>query len=218
MSLQALQDIQAAAFAAWKSCPDKSRAEKARLAADLDVAAKAVAAAKRAAEPAAAVVDQASVLAAWKEKQAEKAAERDLEKRVAAAARLFQEAQDWPRCGQSWPTGEAEEAAASLLVGLNECARTDSEEAALEAALAAKWAAKNAAAVERQHARAQLLAASAPAEKNSKTIAGFAALVPNLTAEEAESVGFSHIAIKAAEGNRAIVVNMRGHILAKGGK
>ena len=215
MSLQALQAIQAAAFAAWKACPDKSRAGKARLAAELSVAAKAVAAAKRAVEPAAAVVDQAAVLAAWKEKQAEKAAERDLEKRVAAAARLFQAAQDWPRCGQAWPTGTVEEEAASLLVGLNECGRTEQEEAALEAALAAKWAMKNAAAVERQQTRAALLAASAPAEKNSKTIAGFAALVPNLTAEEAVAIGFDPISIKVAESNRSVVVNKYGHILAR---
>lgn len=215
MSLQSLQSLQAAAFAAWKACPDKSRAEKARLAADLDVAAKAVAAAKRAAEPDAAVVDQAAVLAAWNEKQAAKAAESDLEKRVAAAARLYQAAQAWPRCGQSWPTGTVEEEAAALLVGLNECGRTQQEEAKLEAALAAKWNMKEAAAVERQQTRASLLASAAPAEKSSKTIAGFAAVVPQLTVEEAVSVGFDSIALKAAERNRAITTNYRGHIVAK---
>ena len=204
MSLQALQALQAAAFAAWKACPDKSRAEKARLAADLDVAAKAVAAAKRAVEPAAA----AAVVAAATTHQ-----ERVMDKQQ--AVKLYQAAQEWPRCGQSWPTGEVEEEAAVLLVGLNACGRTDSEEAALEAALAAKWAMKEAAAVERQHARAQLLAASAPDEKSSKTIAAFAALVPQLTKEEAVAIGFDPISIKVAESNRAIVVNKFGHILAK---
>ena len=131
------------------------------------------------------------------------------------AAKLFQAAQDWPRCGQAWPTGTVEEEAAGLLVGLNACGRTQLEEDALEAALAASQAAKNAAAVERQHARAQLLTASAPAEKNSKTIAGFAALVPQLTAEEAVSVGFDSIDILCAERNRVVFVNRFGHILAR---
>ncbi len=130
------------------------------------------------------------------------------------AVKMFQNAQSWPRCGQSWPTGEAEEEAAGLLEGLNECGRTDSEEAALEAELAASQAAKDAVAVERQQTRSQLLAVSAPAEKSGKTIAGFAAIVPNLTAEEAVSVGFDPISIKAAERNRAIFVNRHGHIVA----
>ena len=130
------------------------------------------------------------------------------------ATGMYQAAQGWPRCGQSWPTGEVEEEAASMLVGLKECGRTQLEEAALEAELAASQAAKNAAAAERQAKRTQLLAASAPAEKTGKTIAAFSAKVPNLTAEEAESVGFSHIAINAAKLNRAISVNRHGHILA----
>jgi len=47
--LTTLKTAQAAAFSAWKACPDKSRVEKARLAAELDVATKAVAPAKAAA-------------------------------------------------------------------------------------------------------------------------------------------------------------------------
>ena len=131
------------------------------------------------------------------------------------ALRLYQEAQSWPRCGQSWPTGREEEEAAGMLAGLNECGRTEQEEAALEAELAAKWAVKEAAAVERQQTRAQLLTTSAPDEKSSKTLAAFAAMVPQLTAEEAVSVGFDPISILAAKGNRAVVVNKYGHIVAR---
>ena len=206
MRLQDIQSVQAAAFAAWKACPDKSRAEKARLAAELSAAAKAVAAAKRAAEPAVA----AKAVAA--EPAAPAAAAAMTRQR---AARLFQAAQGWPRCGQAWPTGDVEEAAASMLVGLNECGRTPEEEAALAAALAASQAAKDAAAVERQQTRAQLLAASAPAEKSSKTLAAYAAKVPQLTRDEAVSMGFDPISIICAEQSRAIVINRHGHILAK---
>ena len=131
------------------------------------------------------------------------------------AVKLYQAAQEWPRCGQSWPTGEVEEEAAVLLVGLNACGRTQLEEDALEAALAAKWAMKEAAAVERQHARAQLLAASAPDEKSSKTIAAFAAKVPQLTREEAISVGFDQFDILCAERSRVVFTNRFGHILAR---
>ena len=128
---------------------------------------------------------------------------------------LFQAAQAWPRCGQSWPCGEVEEEAAGLLVGLDECGRTPQEEAALESALAAARAAKNAAAVERQQTRAALLAASAPDEKSSKTIAAFAAKVPQLTREEAISVGFDQFDILCAERSRVVFTNRFGHILAR---
>lgn len=113
--LTTLKTAHAAAFAAWKACPDKNRAEKARLAAVLDAAAKAVAAAKKAAEPEKPVIDQAAVLAAWNKKQAANAAQRDIEKRVASAARLYERAHEWPRCGELWPMDSAERAAARLL-------------------------------------------------------------------------------------------------------
>ena len=208
MRLQDIQSVQAAAFAAWKACPDKSRAEKARLAAELSAAAKAVAAAKRAAQPAVAVVVAAVAAVAAEPAVAIMTKEQ--------AARLFQAAQAWPRCGQAWPTGDVEEEAAALMVGLNECGRTPLEEEALEAAFAASIARKNAAEVERQKTRAQLLSSSAPAEKSSKTLAAFAALVPQLTRDEAVEVGFDSIAIFCAEKvDRYVVVNRHGHILSK---
>lgn len=82
--LTTLKTTQAAAFAAWKACPDKRRAEKARLAAELDAATKAVAAAKKAAEPiATVVVDSGAQVRAWNARREAIAAAR------AKVARLY---------------------------------------------------------------------------------------------------------------------------------
>ena len=113
--LTTLKTAQAAAFAAWKACPDKDRAEKARLAAELGAATKAVAAAKKAAEPAAPIVDRAAALADWNEKQAAKAAENDLRNRVWSAVVAYNKAQEWPRCGQRWGKYAGEAAAEALI-------------------------------------------------------------------------------------------------------
>lgn len=117
--LTKLKEIQAAAYAAWKACPDKRRAEKARLAAELDAAAKAMAATKRAAaaaaESATAPVDTGALAAAYNARQAAKAAEEDLRRRVARAVRLLAEAEEWPRCGQDWGKGPGEAEADALI-------------------------------------------------------------------------------------------------------
>jgi chorismate mutase len=109
-----LKRIQAAAFAAWKACPDKNRAEKARLAAELDAATKAVAAAKKAANPTP-VVDTAAEVAAWKEKEAAKAAERELRNRLWKAICAYNRAQEYPRCGQNWGDRPGEREAEALI-------------------------------------------------------------------------------------------------------
>lgn len=72
--LATLNKNQVAAFAAWKACPDKSKAEKSRLADALAEAVKAVAAYKRAAEPAAATITVAQALAGQKARTANEVA------------------------------------------------------------------------------------------------------------------------------------------------
>jgi chorismate mutase len=114
MDINELKSIQAAAFAAWKACPEKNLGEKARLAAELDAATKAVAAAKRAANPAP-VVDPAAEMAAWKQKEAAKAADRDLRNRLWKAICAYNRAQEYPRCGQNWGDRPGEREAEALI-------------------------------------------------------------------------------------------------------
>jgi hypothetical protein len=112
------------------------------------------------------------------------------------------------------PTGADEETAAAVLVGRNKCGRTPEEEAALAASLAAEQSERNKSVAAQVAARQALLASATPAEKTSKTLAVFAAAIVDLRVDEAESVGYSAIAIKAAERNRSVVINRRGNILA----
>lgn len=133
-TLETLIAAQRAAHAAWTACPDKRRADKARLAAELDAATKAVAAAKRAAAPAptatagnAALVRECidgclSKQAAEGDaidralaRQARTRAEMDLRTRVQRALYLRSMANEWPRCGEAWGGYPGEQAAADLL-------------------------------------------------------------------------------------------------------
>lgn len=103
--LTTLKASQAAAFEAWKFCPDKNRAEKARLAAELDAATKVVAAAKKAAEPAAPVVDSGAVVRAWNARREVIAAARA---KVARAYVVLEGAWD-DQCQAHYFTGTDEE-------------------------------------------------------------------------------------------------------------
>lgn len=115
--MNALREAQLQAHAAWKACPEKNRAEKARLAAVLDLAAKAYAAAKRAEQPAPAARTEilSEVAAAANARSAARDQEEELRRQVMRAAKMFAAAQEWPRMGEDWPSGKAEEAAAKLL-------------------------------------------------------------------------------------------------------
>lgn len=103
--LTTLKTAQAAAFAAWKACPDRPAARKADLAAALDAATKAVAAAKRAAEPAAPVVDVAAKVRAWNARREAIAAARA---KVARAYRVLEGAWD-DQCQAHYFTGTDDE-------------------------------------------------------------------------------------------------------------
>ena len=104
--LDNLKAAQAAAFAAWNACPASKKAEKARLEAALSCAARAVTAAKKAAEP---VIDLGAVTASAVAAQAARQAESALRLSVRRALQAKSMANDWPRCGQNWPITDAEE-------------------------------------------------------------------------------------------------------------
>ena len=115
---ETLKAQQAAAFAAWQGCPASRKAEKARLQAELDAAAKAVAAAKRAAEPVEQPVDSAALsarVAAHNALAAQAGASAEIERSVRWAARIYGQAQQFPRQGQGWPQYPDEHKAAAIL-------------------------------------------------------------------------------------------------------
>lgn len=116
--LASLQSVQAAAFAAWKAAPAKPAARKSELSAALDAATKAVVAAKKAAATPEPAINLDAALDSCKEKEAAKAADKDLRKRVWSAVVAYNKAQEWPRCGQNWGShpGEAE---AEMLIKAN---------------------------------------------------------------------------------------------------
>lgn len=113
--IAAAEAARASAHAAWSACPASRKTEKARLASVLDAACKAVTAAKRAANPDKPGVDLAAITAAACAEQARRQAAADLASRVKAAARRYLQANEWPRCGQSWPNGAHERADEKLL-------------------------------------------------------------------------------------------------------
>ena len=116
--LASLQAVQAAAFAAWKTAPAKPAARKAELAGALDVATKAVAAAKKAAvavDEMDFAADNARRAAEIRLKSEEDAAVAAHDARCNAAVRMFERAQEWPRCGQEWGKYPGEKAAEALL-------------------------------------------------------------------------------------------------------
>lgn len=100
-----------------ESLPGKNRAEKARLAAALDLAAKAYAAAKRAELPPVAPRTESlsEVAAAANASSAARQQEEELRKQVMRATKMFAAAQEWPRMGEDWPSGKSEVIAAKLL-------------------------------------------------------------------------------------------------------
>lgn len=117
-NLATAKAVQAAAFAAWKACPDKNRAEKARLASALDAAVRSVAAAKRdtaPVEPAQTEEERAALLKAAVAAQEARKAERALRDKVAAAVASYDAAHEWPRCGQGWPASPHEVRADALI-------------------------------------------------------------------------------------------------------
>jgi hypothetical protein len=116
--LSVLQAAQAAAFAAWKAAPAKPAARKAELAAALDAATKAVAAAKKAAVGVVELdyaAENARRIAEISAKAAADAAMSAHDARCNAAVRIFERAQEWPRCGESWGDYPGEKAAEKLL-------------------------------------------------------------------------------------------------------
>jgi hypothetical protein len=116
--LSVLQAAQAAAFAAWKAAPAKPAARKAELAAALDAATKGVAAAKKAAAQVTELdfaADNARRAAEIREKSEVDAAMAAHDARCNAAVRIFERAQEWPRCGESWGDYPGEKAAEKLL-------------------------------------------------------------------------------------------------------
>lgn len=108
MTLDELRAVQKAAHAEWVKAPTKANE------AALSAACRAVAAAKKAAAPAAVVVDSAAIdeaINAAKRAEQERQKLADLKRAYA----LYEQAHEYPRCGQSWPMTPAEKAADKLL-------------------------------------------------------------------------------------------------------
>jgi len=106
--MEQLRATQKAAFAAWQAAPTAATE------AALHAATAAVAAAKRAVAPAPAQIDNAAiaaVLGRGKRIAADNAVIRETNR----AVRLYEQAMEWPRCGQNWGMYPGEAAAARIV-------------------------------------------------------------------------------------------------------
>jgi len=106
-TLSSLTDQLAAARAAYAASP--TAANKA-IAVDL---VRQVAAAKKAAEP---KVDLEALAQQAKAAQVNREQASKADAAIDRAKRLYEEAHEYPRCGQSWPFGAKEEAAMAILI------------------------------------------------------------------------------------------------------
>lgn len=106
-TLSSLTDQLAAARAAYAASP--TAANKA-IAVDL---VRHVAAAKKAAEP---KVDLEALAQQAKAAQVNREQASKADAAIDRAKRLYEEAHEYPRCGQSWPFGAKEEAAMAILI------------------------------------------------------------------------------------------------------
>ena len=111
MSLQQAQQQRDALYQAWDAA---GRPRTGDLWDQAQAAVKALAEAKHAAEKNAAQ-QQDQLLAAAKQATADRAADRRKDAALNRARRLYDQAQEWPRCGQDWPVDSAEERADKLL-------------------------------------------------------------------------------------------------------
>ena len=117
MSGLTLAERHKAAYTAWAACPEKPKARKAALEAELAAAAAAVAAAKRAQMPAP-TVDQAAMAAALvaiRKRQDQTEKDNTLMSALDRAAAMWHRAREWPRCGEGWGRYPDERAAEALL-------------------------------------------------------------------------------------------------------
>jgi len=100
--MEQLREIQKTAFAAWQAAP--TAANEAAL----------NAAAKRAAAPAPAVIDHAAI-AAVLGRGKRIAADNAITRETNRAVRMYEQAMEWPRCGQNWGMYPGEAAAARIV-------------------------------------------------------------------------------------------------------
>jgi hypothetical protein len=118
MDTEELIKAQRAAHATWVACPDRNKAEKARLEAALSAASRAVAASKRAANPAQSGPTDAEKRAKFAAAEAARIArekERADENALNRALNAWDRAQEYPRCGQDWPEYPGERSADAIL-------------------------------------------------------------------------------------------------------
>jgi len=106
--MEQLREIQKTAFAAWQAAPTAANE------AALNAATAAVAAAKRAAAPAPAVIDHAAI-AAVLGRGKRIAADNAITRETNRAVRMYEQAMEWPRCGQNWGMYPGEAAAARIV-------------------------------------------------------------------------------------------------------